>query len=118
MYLFGKGRGLLLLADIEGALIHAVADHRVAELAAGELVQHQALFAGVDDLAVIEGGKLLRELRFLRKLAESRKHFVVHALGGKIVAEAARHGDAVFRHTLGALLAGHRLGQVHTIFER
>ena len=116
--LLGKCRGLFLLAHIERALVDPVLDDGVAELTAGELVEHQALFAGVDHLSVIEGGKFLRELGFRRELAESVEHRVVHGLGREVIAEALRHGHTVCRDALCAALARHHLRQVHAPLER
>ena len=65
--LVGKRGGLFLLRRIEGPLVHAVDDDRLAQLTAGKLMEHQPLFAGVDHLAVVQGGVLLRQLCLRRE---------------------------------------------------
>ena len=68
MDLLGKLSRFFLLAGIECALVHAVHDHGISQLASCQLVQHQALFTGIDHFAVVQRGVLLLQLRLLGKL--------------------------------------------------
>ena len=115
MDLVGKGGGLGLLARVEVALVPTVGHDGAAQLAAGELVEDQALFTGVDHLSVIKRGKLLGQLLLGGKLREGGEHLVVDGLGCKVVAQAAGHGDTVLFNALRALFAAHGVGQVHAL---
>ena len=79
---------LLLLSDVEIAFIDTVCKNVLAELSACELVQHQAFFAGIYDLSVVERFVFFSELCFLRESAQCVKHFVVDFLGGKVVCQS------------------------------
>ena len=116
--LFGKFGRLFLLRGIEGPLVHAVRDHSVAQLAAGQLMQHQSFLTGVDHLTVVQGGVLFRQLRFRRQLPKDGEHLVVHGLGCVVVGKSAGDGRTVFGDPRGSALAGHCFRQTDSFFQR
>jgi len=98
---------LLLLADIEITLVDVVSDDIVAQLTAAHMVQNQALFTGVDNLAVVQGGELLSQLLLLSELGQNIQNVVIHGTGAVVEVHTCTHGDSVVLHTLCAVLAGH-----------
>ena len=109
----GEIRSLLLLGQIERALIHAVRHNGIPQLAPGELMQHQALFAGIDDLAVVQRGVFLVQLSFPGQLPQRIKHRFVHLFGGVVVLQTAAHGHGILRHPAGAGFPGQHIAQLH-----
>ena len=114
---FGKIGRFLLLANIKVALVRAVHNNLVSELPAGKLMQHQALFSRIDDLAVIERCKLLRQLCLCRQFSEGLKHLIIYGFGGKVICQPARHGNTVLCYALSSVLSTHRFRQVYTVFQ-
>ena len=116
MDLLGKLRRFFLLAGIECALVHAVHDHGISQLAPCQLVQHQTLFTGVDHFAVVQRGVLLLQLRLPGKLFQDGEQFVVYGLRRVVVGKSASHRHRVLRNTLRTAFARHRFRQVYAAF--
>ena len=113
MHFPGEFRNLFLLLRIEGALVDAVGDHRLAQLPPGQLVQHPALLAGVDHFAAVQLLKLLRQAAFLRQRFQLRKNAVVHLFRGIIIGKAGSHRNPVLRHPGRSRVPGKRFCQVN-----
>ena len=115
VHLAGQLRDAGLLLDIEGALVDAVGDHRLAQLAAAQVMQHAAVFAGVDDRAVVQLGKLLGQLRFLGKLCEGRENGVVHRTRAEVEIKPRAHRHGIAAHALRAVFTGHHARELHLL---
>ena len=113
VYFIGKFCYFFLLLYVKRALVHAVRYYCIAQLAAGQLVKHQTLLAGVDHLAVIESRELLRQLCFLCKLRQYCQYIIVYGLCGVVVCHAFCHWHTVCLHTLCSVLTGHDFRQVY-----
>ncbi len=107
MHLLREFRRTLLLRDIELALVHAVDDHVIAELAAAELMQDAAVLAGVDALAAVEGCVLLCQFRLVRERLQRFQGLIVDRLGREAVDHPRTHRDLVILNALRAALAAH-----------
>ena len=112
VYLAGHLRDFGLLLDVEGALVHAVGNHRIAQLAAAHVVQHAALFAGVDHRAIVQLGELLGQLRLLGKLRENGQNGVIDRTRAEVEIESRAHRHTVAAHALRAAFAGHRADEI------
>ncbi len=113
MYVSCEGGGLFLFSYVEFTLVDVVGDHVLAQLSAGQLMEHQALFPGVDHFAFVQGLIFFGELGFLRQRFQGVQGAVVHRFGGVMVGKALGHRHGVLAHALGAVFALHRFAQVH-----
>ena len=112
MHLAGQLRDAVLLLHIEGALVNAVGDDRIAQLAAAQMMQHAAVLAGVDDRAIVQLGKLPGQLRLPGEVGQNGQNAVVHRTRAEVEGKPGAHGHTVAPHALRAALAGHRSRQI------
>ena len=115
MYLVGKLGELVLLIHIEFPLVDTVSNDILTQLTAAQVVQHAALLAGVDDLAVIKSGILLGQLRLLGKLGQHIQNVLVNGSGSIVEIQTCANGSSVGSDTLGTVLAGHCRGNIHSL---
>ena len=105
MNLVGKVGDSLLLVDVKFALVLSVGHNVLSKLAARKLVQDHALFACVDDLAVVERLKLFAKLGFLGQVRQNVQNLLVNLLGRVVVCQAFRHRNGIFLYALGSVRA-------------
>ena len=91
----GKIRRLLLLAHVERALVDTVGDHVAGLLAAGQLVQHHPLLAGVDHLAVQQRFILGGQPRLVRQALQRVQDLPVHLLCRVMILKPAAHRHGI-----------------------
>ncbi len=102
-----------LLFDVERTLVDSVRNNRIAQLSSGQVMQNQALFAGVDHGAVVQLGELISQLRFGRQAGQLLQKLIVHLFGTVVVRKPACHGQGVVPHPLRAFLACQSRTQVN-----
>ena len=83
MHLACKISDLLLLFLIEGSFILTVCNNCVAKLSAGQMMQYQPFFPGIDHCAVIQFSELGRELCFLRQFTQAFQDGIIHLFRSK-----------------------------------
>ena len=82
----------LLLLNVERALVDSIRHNGIAQLSSGQVMQNQALFAGVDHGAVVQLGELISQLRFGRQACQLLQKLIVHLFGAIVVRKSACHG--------------------------
>ena len=117
MDFIGEVCGLLLFTGIKRAFVHTVGDHRTAQLAAGQLVQDQAFFAGVDHGAVIKFRVFLRQFGFICQSLERVQDLIVYLFGCILLGQTCRHGSTVFSDPFCPVFTGHCFLEVYMPFE-
>ena len=70
-------------------------------------MQHQALFTGVDDGAVVKLFELLCELLFFRKLCKSAEDGIIDRFCREIIGEARSHRNRILLCALRAAFTCH-----------
>ena len=115
MYSSRKLSDLLLHSRIKLTLVDPVCHNSLPQLAAGHMMEHKTLLAGVNHLAVIQSLKLLSQLGLLGQLSKHRKHRVIHRFGSIIIDQSLSHGNTVALHTLCPAFPGHHLNQIHLL---
>ena len=109
--------GFFLFAGVEGALVHAVGHNRAAQLSAGELVQDQTFFAGVDDGAVIKRFIFLCQFGLVGQCLQGLQDLFIHLFGCVVIGQTRGHGNPVFSDAICPAFAGHGFLKVYMPFE-
>ena len=117
MYLLGKCSNFLLLRYIKFALVYAVCDNCVTLLTACQLMQHEALFAGVDDGAVQQLLVFVNGLGFFCELRKHGENVVIDLLCGIIEVQTCRHRCTIFFNTCSAVFPRHCPCNIHAVLQ-
>src|SRR5574344_267709 len=90
---------LLHFVLVELALVDTVSSDVVAELSAGELMEYHSVFTEVDDFAVVQRCKFLKELVLFYECLEHGENLFVHLLSCIIIREPRTHRNGKFLNT-------------------
>ena len=113
VYVICKICDLLLLCYIEISLVYAVFYHIVAQLGAGQVMQHQSLLTGIDHFAVIQLCKLLCQLCFFCQLGKTIQDIIIHCFCSIVISQTCCHRGRVLLYTFCSACAAHDLFYVY-----